>query len=101
MTSIVAAVSTGPRSDLGAWARVALRRAEAVAPDGSAVRAEGLCVLGQATLRTAKSDAVAPETLDGQCWAVADARLDDRRSLERELSARGRRAGPLRRTRCR
>jgi asparagine synthase (glutamine-hydrolysing) len=72
----------------------ALRRmADALAyrgPDGVAARVVGSAGLAHALLRTGPASSPQPATLDGETWVVADARLDARGELVRELRAAGR-----------
>jgi asparagine synthase (glutamine-hydrolysing) len=65
-------------------------------PDAQAVEVEGVAGLGHAMLRTTREaeHERQPATLDGKVWIVADARIDARDRLERELAARGPAARP-------
>jgi asparagine synthase (glutamine-hydrolysing) len=60
-------------------------------PDGQHIWLDGAVGFGHASLRT--SGAAAPETqplsLDGRTWITADARVDGRADLVRELTAHG------------
>ena len=69
-----------------------LRAMRARAPHGDASHAAPQVALGQAFLRTGRSGAEQPQrlTLDGNVWIVADARIDARADLLRELRASGR-----------
>jgi asparagine synthase (glutamine-hydrolysing) len=60
-------------------------------PDAQAVQVEGVAGLGHAMLRTTREaeHERQPATLDGTVWIIADARIDARDRLERELAARG------------
>jgi asparagine synthase (glutamine-hydrolysing) len=62
------------------------------APDGMQLVCRGPAALGQAFLRTGSSGAEAPnrQTLDGEVWIAADARIDGRGELLRSLRATGR-----------
>ena len=62
------------------------------APDGNQVLCEGHVGFGQAFLRTGRSTAESPNrlTLDGKVWITADARIDSRADLLRQLRAAGR-----------
>jgi asparagine synthase (glutamine-hydrolysing) len=61
------------------------------APDGTSVRAMGPVGLVHALLRTGDTveDVPQPLSLDGRTWIVADARIDGRTELVRELRAGG------------
>jgi asparagine synthase (glutamine-hydrolysing) len=60
-------------------------------PDAQAVEVEGVAGLGHAMLRTTREaeHERQPATLDGKVWIIADARIDARDRLARELAARG------------
>ena len=62
------------------------------APDGNQFMQEGPVAFGQAFLRTGRSGAEAPNrlTLDGKVWIAADARIDGRAELVRQLRSAGR-----------
>jgi asparagine synthase (glutamine-hydrolysing) len=68
-----------------------LARMKARAPDGDQLLCDGHVGFGQAFLRTGTSSAEGPShlSLDGQVWITADARIDGRSDLLRQLRAAG------------
>jgi asparagine synthase (glutamine-hydrolysing) len=77
-----------PDPELLARMREALTR---VAPHGDGVHVDAHVGLAHALLRTGApgESTGGPITLDGRRWLVADARIDDRARLARDLSAAG------------
>lgn len=85
MSAIVAAVGATLSPGTKAWVIQATVESRRAGPDGDAVTFQGRCGLGHCLLRTASWDRVQPATVDGACWITADARLDDRQGLIRDL----------------
>ncbi|ROZ66376.1 asparagine synthetase B [Ramlibacter sp. WS9] len=75
------------------WLHRMLARMKARAPDGDQVVCDGPVGFGHALLRTGSSGAEAGYAIstDRQVWITADARIDGRADLIRELRAAGRR----------
>ena len=97
MSCIVGRLQRGARADADAGSiEQMLRPVRGRAPDGMEITHHGAVSLGQAFLRTGSSPAERPHrlTLDNQTWIVADARIDARATLLRELRAAGRPVAP-------
>lgn len=92
MSCIAGAFAFGDRPVASAHIDSMLAAVQRRAPDGTTCFARGPVAAGRAYLRTGRSapEGPHPVTLDGTVWIVADARIDGRAALVRELAAAGR-----------
>jgi asparagine synthase (glutamine-hydrolysing) len=90
--SCIAGAFGGGGEDAEVAVRAMLAAMHERAPDGDRIARRGAAVLGESHLATGSSRAegLAAQTLDGRVWLVADARIDGRAELVRELRGRGR-----------